>query len=133
MARALAIPRPQAHSALWPRSSAGRLEMLEGKQMIDAVRQAAAICLATIILGIAPLHRAHAAQHTAGKAAASEEEATPPQIAELTALLADPKDRLLLTLLADPTVQKWLEKQGLPKVAASAQDKSDESVSEYFG
>ena len=92
-----------------------------------------AIWLATIILAIAPLYGARAAQHTAGKAAASEEGATPPQIAELTALLADPKNRLLLTLLADPTVQKWLEKQGLPKAAAAREhDQSDESVSDYF-
>jgi small-conductance mechanosensitive channel len=62
----------------------------------------------------------------------SQEAATPPQIAELTALLADPKNRLLLTLLADPTVQKWMEKQGLPAAAAPAQDKPDGSVSSYF-
>ena len=109
--------------------------MHEGKSMIGAARQVAVISLATVILAIAPLYGAHAAQHTAGKAAASESEdgAMPPQIAELTALLADPKNRLLLTLLADPTVQKWLEKQGLPKAAAEpALDKLDESVSHYF-
>ena len=77
------------------------------------------VCFATVILAITPLYRADAAQQTVGKAAASEGAATPPQIAELTELLGDPKNRLLLTLLGDPTVQKWLEKQGLPKTAAA--------------
>jgi small-conductance mechanosensitive channel len=63
----------------------------------------------------------------------SQEAATPPQIAELTALLGDPKNRLMLTLLADPAVQKWLEKQSLPAAAAAPpHDKPDESVSSYF-
>jgi moderate conductance mechanosensitive channel len=107
--------------------------MYEGKPIVGIAWQVAVICLATVVLAIAPLYGAHAAQHTGGKAAASEEGATPPQIAELTALLADPKNRLLLTLLGDPTVQKWLENQGLPKAAgAPAHDKSDESVSHYF-
>ncbi|HEY4040984.1 MAG TPA: hypothetical protein VGM32_03965, partial [Rhodopila sp.] len=35
-------------------------------------------------------------------------------------------------MLADPTVQKWMEKQGLPATAAPAHDKPDESVSSYF-
>jgi hypothetical protein len=83
-------------------------------------RQVAAICLATAIISLGPLHAADAAQSKEGKAAASEGAATPPQIAELTAFLADPENRLLLTLLADPTVQKWMEKQGLPAAAAPA-------------
>jgi hypothetical protein len=86
-------------------------------------------CVAAIILSAAVLSGAAAAPPNES----SKEAATPPQIAELTALLADPKNRLLLTLLADPTVQKWMEKQGLPKDAAPpAHDKSDESVSSYF-
>jgi hypothetical protein len=90
------------------------------------------VCFATITLAIAPLYRADAAEQTVGKAATSQEAATPPQVAELTALLADPKNRLLLTLLADPTVQKWMENQGLPATAAPAHHKPDESVSSYF-
>jgi small-conductance mechanosensitive channel len=85
-------------------------------------------CLAAIILSAAVLSGANAASPKGS----SQEAATPPQIAELTALLADPKNRLLLTLLADPTVQKWMEKQGLPAAAAPAHDKPDESVSSYF-
>jgi moderate conductance mechanosensitive channel len=85
-------------------------------------------CMAAIILSAAVLSGANAASPKGS----SQEEATPPQIAELTALLADPKNRLLLTLLADPTVQKWMEKQGLPAAAAPARDKPDESVSSYF-
>lgn len=86
-------------------------------------------CVAAIILSAVMLTGANAASPKGS----TQETATPPQIAELTALLADPKNRLLLTLLADPTVQKWMEKQGLPKAAAApADDKPDESVSSYF-
>ncbi len=41
--------------------------------------------------------------------------------------------RALLNLLADPTTQKWLEKQGLPKAAApQTHGASKVSVSDYF-
>jgi hypothetical protein len=85
-------------------------------------------CVAAIILSGAVLSGANAA----APKGSSQEAATPPQIAELTALLGDPKNRLMLTLLADPTVQKWLEKQGVPATATRARDKPDESVSSYF-
>jgi small-conductance mechanosensitive channel len=86
-------------------------------------------CITAIILSAAMLSGANAASPKVS----SQEAATPPQIAELTALLGDPKNRLMLTLLADPAVQKWLEKQSLPAAAAAPpHDKPDESVSSYF-
>jgi hypothetical protein len=93
-----------------------------------ASMQAVRTCVAAIILSAGVLSGANAASPKGS----SQEAATPPQIAELTALLADPKNRLLLTLLADPTVQKWMEKQGLPAAAAPVHDKPHESVSSYF-
>ena len=64
--------------------------MFEGKPIIGAARQVAAICLATVIIAVGPLYAAHAAQSKGGKAAASEEGATSPAVAEFIALLADP-------------------------------------------
>jgi len=94
--------------------------MHEGKPIIGAVRQVAAICLATVIIAIGPLYAAHAAQHTGGKATASEEAATPSKIHEL------------LTLLADPKVQEWLEEQGETKAAAGSAQETDNSVEDYL-
>ena len=52
-------------------------------EKLGAVGRAAAVCLAAIILAAVPMSGALAAQHAAGKsAAASEEEATAPEIAE---------------------------------------------------
>lgn len=93
--------------------------MHEGKGMIGAARQVAAICLSTIILVMTPLYGADAAQQTAAKMTASEAAETPLKVHDF------------LVLLADPSVQKWLEKQDLP-AAAPVHAKSNESVSHYL-
>ena len=79
--------------------------MFEGKPINGAARQVVAIWLATVIIAIGPLCAAHAAQHTAAMATTGEGAATPPEIHEL------------LTLLANPKIQKWLEEQGETKAA----------------
>src|SRR5271165_5960601 len=95
--------------------------MFEGKPIIGAARQVAAICVTTVIIAIGPLYAAHAAQSKGGKAAASEEGATSPAVAEFIALLADPK------------VQKWLEEQHAAEVSHKpAPDAETSSVSDYF-
>ena len=93
--------------------------MHEGKFLIRAARRVTAIWFAALILTIGPLHAAHAAQHSGAKPAASDEAETPLKVHDF------------LVLLADPSVQKWLEKQNLP-AAAPAHAKSNESVSHYF-
>src|SRR5271166_1391957 len=92
--------------------------MFEGKSIVDAARQIAAISLATVIIAIGPLYAAHAAQSKGGKATASEEGATSPQVAEFIALLGDPK------------VQKWLEEQHAAKASKEPAPK-EETISEY--
>src|SRR5271167_2789032 len=95
--------------------------MFEGKSIVDAARQIAAISLATVIIAIGPLYAAHAAQSKGGKATASEEGATSPAVAEFIALLGDPK------------VQKWLEEQHAAEVSPKpAPDAETDSVSDYF-
>src|SRR5208283_3543595 len=64
-----------------------------------ASKQALRICVAAVVLSAALLSAAAAATHKGGASSASGEAATPPEIAEFIALLADPK------------VQKWLEQQ----------------------
>src|SRR5271166_6218819 len=94
--------------------------MFEGKSIVDAARQIAAISLATVIIAIGPLYAAHAAQSKGGKAT-SEEGATSPAVAEFIALLGDPK------------VQKWLEEQHAAEVSHKpAPDAETSSVSDYF-
>jgi small-conductance mechanosensitive channel len=93
--------------------------MHEGKSLIRAARRVTAIWFAAIILAIGPLYAAHAAPHSGGKPAASDEAETPLKVHDF------------LVLLADPSVQKWLEKQNLP-AAAPVHPKSNESVSHYF-
>src|SRR5271169_2806849 len=95
--------------------------MFEGKSIVDAARQIAAISLATVIIAIGPLYAAHAAQSKGGKATASDEGATSPAVAEFIALLGDPK------------VQKWLEEQHAAEVSHKpAPDAETSSVSDYF-
>ena len=90
-------------------------------EKLGAVGRAAAVCLAAIILAAVPMSGALAAQHAAGKsAAASGEEATAPEIAEFTALLANPK------------VQKWLLEQQHAAEAAEKPKPHEETVSEYI-
>jgi small-conductance mechanosensitive channel len=93
--------------------------MHEGKPIISAARQAAALCLVAIILVMTPLYGAHAAQYSGAKTTASEAAETPLKVHDF------------LVLLADPSVQKWLEKQDL-SAAAPAHAKENESVSHYF-
>jgi small-conductance mechanosensitive channel len=96
--------------------------MHEGKNSIGAARQVAAVCIATVILAIAPLYGAFAAQHGAAKAApAGGEAATSPKVHEL------------VTLLADPTVQEWLKQEDEKKSAAeAAPDAAENSVSQLM-
>ncbi|HKM74142.1 MAG TPA: hypothetical protein VJX94_29460, partial [Stellaceae bacterium] len=94
--------------------------MFEGKPIIGAARQVAAICLATVILTVGPLYAAHAAQSKGGKPTASEEGATK-------------KVDEFMALLADPQVQKWLEQQHAAEASHNAAaDVETDSVSEYF-
>jgi hypothetical protein len=97
--------------------------MQEGKAIIGAARQVAAIWIATVILAIPPLGGASAAQRGAAKAApaAGEGAATSPKVHEL------------VTLLADPTVQEWLKQEAEKKSAAeAAPDSLENSVSQLM-
>jgi small-conductance mechanosensitive channel len=97
--------------------------MSEGRTIKDAGVRAAAILLAAIIFSTVPTSGIFAATHqgSGGSSSASEDGARPPQIAELMALLADPK------------VRDWLEKES---AAAASQKPAPEaetvSVSHYF-
>jgi moderate conductance mechanosensitive channel len=88
------------------------------RRAIGTVGRVAVVGLAALTLWTAP-HTAALAAKAAGAsaAAAGEEEATSPKIREF------------LTLLADPKVQEWLEKQGEAKAAASAEGETDGSIS----
>jgi small-conductance mechanosensitive channel len=79
-------------------------------------------CVAAIVLSAALLSGAAAATHkgAGGASSASGEEATAPEIAEFTALLANPK------------VQKWLLEQQHAAEAAEKPKPHEETVSEYI-
>jgi small-conductance mechanosensitive channel len=100
--------------------------MSKGKTVKDAARRAAAIVLAAIIFSTVPTSGIFAAEMhkgSGGSSSASETGATSPQIAELLALLADPK------------VRDWLEKQRAAEAAHNdkpAPDTETNSVSHYF-
>jgi hypothetical protein len=70
-------------------------------------------CVAAIILS--------ATLMSAAAAASSQEVTTPPKLHEL------------LTLLADPKIQEWLEAQGEAKAAAGSVPQADPSAEEGFG
>jgi small-conductance mechanosensitive channel len=94
--------------------------MRKGKAIIGAARQVAAICIATVVLAVAPLYGAFGAQHGSAKVApaAGEGAATSPKVHEL------------VILLADPTVQEWLKQEEEKKSAAEpAPDSLENSVS----
>jgi small-conductance mechanosensitive channel len=94
--------------------------MYKGKPLAGGARCIVAICLAAIVLTAGPMSDAVAAQFAAANPApAREDGAVPPRIREL------------LTLLADPKVQEWLEAQGEAKAAGSAQE-TDNSVEDYL-
>src|SRR6266481_10221709 len=78
-------------------------------------------CVAAIFLSAALLSGAAAATHkgSGGASSASGEAATPPEIAEFMALLADPK------------VQKWLEEQQHAAKGSKEPAPEEETVSQY--
>jgi small-conductance mechanosensitive channel len=86
-----------------------------------AFMQALGSCVGAIVLSAALLSGAAAATHKGpgGSSSASGEAATPPEIAEFMALLADPK------------VQKWLEEQQHAAQASKKPAPREETVSEY--
>jgi moderate conductance mechanosensitive channel len=86
---------------------------------IGAAARMAAMWLVALALWTAPHTAALAAKAAGTSAAATGDEAA-----------TSPKIREFLTLLADPKVQEWLEKQGEAKAAAgSAAGETDNSVS----
>ena len=87
-----------------------------------ALVQALRTCVAAIFLSAALLSGAAAATHkgAGGASSASGKEATAPEIAEFTALLANPK------------VQKWLLEQQHAAEAAEKPKPHEETVSEYI-
>src|ERR1700687_1264267 len=97
--------------------------MPEGKIKAAGLR-VAAILLTAIIFSALPTFGIFAApiRASGGSSSASVDEATSPQIAELMALLADPK------------VREWLEKKSTPAAAhiKSVADAETNSVSHYF-
>ena len=90
--------------------------MFERKGIVGVVGRMAAISLGAIILAAALPYGGFAATQKAAKPSTSEE-ASPKQIQEL------------MTLLADPKVRNWLEKESKAE-AASEQAASEESVSQ---
>src|SRR5215831_16473552 len=85
---------------------------------IGALKRVATALFAATILATAPLSAAFAAAPNAGKPTASaKSEATPEKIQEL------------MTLLADPKVRNWLEKESKAE-AATEQAATEESVSQ---
>src|SRR6266702_3371654 len=94
--------------------------MDQGKPIVAAARYLVAICLAAFIFALGPTTDALGAQPAIGKSAAPKaEDTTPTKIHEL------------LTLLSDPKVREWLEKQSEAKAAADSAP-ADVSVSRYF-
>ncbi len=94
--------------------------MHQGKSIAGAARHITAICLAALVFLIGPLSCAFAAQ-PAKSTAPSEADKTPAKVREL------------LTLLADPKVQEWLDKEAKAKTASqSAPENVEESISHYF-
>src|SRR5437667_1701537 len=91
--------------------------MSQGKSIAGAARHITTICFAALFFAIVPLSGAIAAQPTKSTAA-TETEKTPAKVHEL------------LTLLADPKVQEWLQKEVKVEAAsASAQKSAEVSVS----
>jgi moderate conductance mechanosensitive channel len=92
--------------------------MYSATRAAGAGARVAAIWLLTLMFWIAPQPVALAAKSAVTSAAPTGDETASPKIHEF------------LTLLADPKVQEWLEKQGTAKTAAgSASDSAEISVS----
>src|SRR5215471_9269570 len=93
--------------------------MYHGKSIAGTARLMVAMWLAAIICAIGPLTITSSTHAATGKSAASKAEDT-----------TSAKVQQLLTLLADPKVQEWLEKEGEAKAAAgSASGTADNSIS----
>jgi moderate conductance mechanosensitive channel len=91
--------------------------MSQGKSIAGAARHITTICFAALVFAILPLSGVIAAQPTKSTAA-TEAETTPAKVHEL------------LTLLADPKVQEWLQKEVKAEAASvSAQKSAEVSVS----
>src|SRR5262249_20690504 len=87
-----------------------------------ALRRAAAALCAVTLLATAPVSPALTAVPKASKSAASEKSETTPE-----------KIQELMTLLADPKVRDWLEKESKAEAAqARGSDAEETSVSRYF-
>jgi moderate conductance mechanosensitive channel len=94
--------------------------MHQSKSIASGARHIAAMCLAALVFAIGPLSCGFAAQ-PAKSTAATEAETTPAKVHEL------------LTLLADPKVQEWLDKEAKAKAASqSAPENVEVSFSQYF-
>jgi len=95
--------------------------MFEAESTASSRRRIAAICVAAFVFAVGSLPGAFAAQPAIGKSAAKAEDTTSAKVHDL------------LTLLADPKVQDWLEQQGKAKAAAeSGQETADTSISHVF-
>src|SRR5262249_46825690 len=92
--------------------------------IISRVAQGASMWLAAMLLFATALpDGALAAQHgkSGSASAAGEETVTSPKIHEF------------ITLLADPSIQKWLKEEDEKKSAAeTSNDAADQSISHYF-
>jgi small-conductance mechanosensitive channel len=95
--------------------------MFNEKPIKDTILHAAAILLAAIVVSTMPTSGIWAGTHTGwgGASSASGEAATPPEIAEFMALLADPK------------VQKWLLEEQHAAQASKQPAPEEETVSHY--
>jgi moderate conductance mechanosensitive channel len=92
-----------------------------GRTVTGAAIRAVRTCLAAVLITAGALTGACAAQTgSSGQAPAGAPEEPPAQV------------RALLNLLADTTVQKWLEQQGAAKAAAGSVQITDSSVEDYL-
>ena len=94
--------------------------MYQSKAIVSAARHIVAVCLAAIILAALMSGVFAAQQAAANPAPASGDGAAAPRIHQL------------LTLLADPKVQEWLEEQGKAKMAAGSAQETNSSVEDYL-
>ena len=95
--------------------------MYQAKSIAGLARPIVAMCLAALLLAVMPLSGAFAAQGAVGKPAAPKADETPAKIHEL------------MTLLADPKVQAWLEKEAKAEAASqSAPESAEMSVSQMM-
>ncbi|MGH7030477.1 MAG: hypothetical protein ACREEZ_08645, partial [Stellaceae bacterium] len=94
---------------------------ISGRTAIGAARSAIWAWLAALLIGAALPPVAQAAQRVGSTKPATTAEAAPPA-----------QVRALLTLLADPGVQKWLEQQHPAEAQIKPRDRAEGSVSHYL-